>query len=77
MPHTQERTMATMTPTPTERHKVHHAIDTMRWAPAPRWEGTAGTKTRFAVYLVASVAAWIGIGLGVAAGIGGLTGMVG
>ncbi len=61
----------------TTEHPIHDTVEAMRWTPAPRWEGGVGAKTRFALYLVASMAAWVGIGMGIAAGIGGLTGLVG
>ncbi|MCV2396503.1 chemotaxis protein CheW [Actinotalea sp. M2MS4P-6] len=54
-----------------------HALNTVRWAPAPRWEGSAAKKTRFAAYLVGSMLAWIAIGLGASAALGGLVGLGG
>ena len=71
--------MATMTaPIPSStRHRTMHAIDTVRWAPAPRWEGSASSKSRYAAYLAGSVLAWIGIGIGLSAALGGLVGLGG
>jgi hypothetical protein len=62
----------------------HHVTDrradlvqTVRWAPAPRWEGTAAKKARYVAYLVGSMLAWVAIGLGAAAALGGLTSLAG
>ncbi len=71
--------MATLAPThqPSTHHRVRHTVDTVRWAPAPRWEGSASSRTRYAGYLAGSVVAWIAIGLGVSAALGGLLGLGG
>lgn len=58
-----------------ERH--HDVVRTMRWAPAPRFEGTAAQKARYVAYLAGSMLAWVAVGLGISAALGALTGLAG
>lgn len=52
-------------------------VRTIRWAPAPRFEGTAAQKARYVAYLAGSMLAWVAAGLGISAALGGLTSLVG
>jgi hypothetical protein len=54
------------------RVRVRKAVETLRWAKAPYWEGDAAHKARFVAYVAGSVVGWTGLGLAVAAGMGAL-----
>ncbi len=70
--------MATTTLNPhPAANRAWHTLETVRWAPAPRWEGGPAEKTRYAAYLVGSMLAWIAVGFGISAALGGLTGLAG
>ncbi|WP_246117323.1 chemotaxis protein CheW [Cellulomonas composti] len=49
------------------RVRVRHAVETVRWAPAPRWEGSFADRMRFVAYLGGSMVAWTLAGVGAAA----------
>ena len=63
--------------TPATGSRVAHLVDTVRWAPAPRFEGDAAHKWRFVGYIGGSMLAWTAAGLLLAAGIGRLIGLLG
>ncbi|WP_019135424.1 hypothetical protein [Cellulomonas massiliensis] len=63
-------TMTARTVSP--RVRVRKAVDTLRWAKAPYWEGDAAHKAGFVAYVAVSVVAWTVLGLAVAAGLGAL-----
>ncbi|HEY3438432.1 MAG TPA: hypothetical protein VGK35_12165 [Actinotalea sp.] len=44
-------------------HSLRLAARWVRERPAPRWEGGAGGKARFAGHLALSVVGWLGLGL--------------
>lgn len=56
--------------------RVRALVDTVRWAPAPRFEGSVADRWRFVAYLGGSMVAWTVAGLGVTAAIGRLAGLV-
>lgn len=60
-----------------ETTRQRDVLQTLRWAPAPRWEGTAAHKARYVAYLGGSMIAWVAIGLAAAAALGGLTSLAG
>ena len=67
--------MATLAPVrPITVHRTRTVVDTVRWAPAPRWEGGAASKSRYVAYLAGSLAAWVAVGLGLSAAIGAALG---
>jgi hypothetical protein len=72
--------MSAVTPTfssiPLSR-RVADLLETVRWAPAPRWGSTAAEHGRFAVYLVGSMLAWTLIGVGSGALLGQALGLIG
>ncbi|MDC7120493.1 chemotaxis protein CheW [Cellulomonas fimi] len=55
--------------------RVRALVDTVRWAPAPRFEGTAAHRWRFVAYLGGSMLAWTVVGLAVTAGLGRVLGL--
>ncbi len=52
--------------------RVRRFVETVRWAPAPRFEGSAGRRAAFVGYLVGSMVAWVLLGVGVSALLGAL-----
>ena len=62
--------MSAVTHTPSSMQpsrRVADLIETVRWAPAPRWGRGTAEHGRYVVYLVGSMLAWIVVGLGSAA----------
>lgn len=59
-------TLPTMRPS----RRFAELLETVRWAPAPRWGGTAAEHGRYVVYLAGSMLAWTLIGVGGAALLG-------
>ena len=57
-------------PAPSLSTRVSRVLETVRWAPAPRWGTSAGEHVAYSVYLVGSMLAWIIVGLGVSAALG-------
>ena len=57
-------------PAPSLSTRVSRVLETVRWAPAPRWGSTAAEHGTYVVYLVGSMLAWIAVGLGVSAALG-------
>lgn len=52
--------------------RVRRFVETVRWAPAPRFEGSAARRLAFVGYLVGSMVAWVLMGVGVSALLGAL-----
>jgi len=52
------------------RTRLRHLTETVRWAPAPYFEGSVRQRVRYVGYLLGSVLAWTVAGLLVAAAIG-------
>ncbi len=52
--------------------RVRRVVETFRWAPAPRFAGTAADRVRFVGYLVGSMVGWTAAGVGVAALLGAI-----
>lgn len=52
------------------RTRLRHLNETVRWAPAPWFEGSVRQRARYVGYLLGSVLAWTVAGLLVAAAIG-------
>ncbi len=52
--------------------RVRRVVETVRWAPAPRFAGSAADKTRFVVYVAGSMVGWTAAGLGIAALLGAI-----
>ncbi|SFK12661.1 chemotaxis protein CheW [Cellulomonas sp. KH9] len=52
------------------RTRVRHVVDTVRWAPAPYFEGSVRQRVRYVAYLLGSVLAWTVGSLAVLAVIG-------
>lgn len=72
--------MAATTLTPVHRStdaRAREIVNAIRFAPAPRWEGPASKRSRYVAYLLGSMLAWTAAGLGIAAALGGLTGLAG
>lgn len=46
--------------------------ETVRWAPAPRFEGSAARRWAFVGYVAGSMLAWTVVGVAVAAALGAL-----
>lgn len=44
--------------------ELRELVETVRWAPAPRWGLTPREHVRYSVYLLGSIVAWTVIGLG-------------
>ena len=57
-------------PAPSLSTRVSRVLETVRWAPAPRWGSTDAEHGTYVVYLVGSMLAWIVVGLGVSAALG-------
>jgi hypothetical protein len=57
-------------PAPSLSNRFSRVLETVRWAPAPRWGSTAAEHGMYVVYLVGSMLAWIVVGLGVSAALG-------
>ena len=58
--------------TPALGMRLRRFVETVRWAPAPRFEGSVGRRLAFVGYLVGSMVAWVLIGIGVSALLGAL-----
>ncbi len=52
------------------RTRLRHLVETVRWSPAPYFEGSARQRLRYVGYLLASVLAWTVGSLVVLAAIG-------
>lgn len=52
------------------RTRVRHLNETVRWAPAPYFEGSARQRLRYVGYVLGSVLAWTVGGLVVVAALG-------
>ncbi len=50
--------------------RLRRGLHAMRWAPAPRFEGSASNRWRFVGYVAVSMVAWTLIGFGIAAALG-------
>ena len=59
-------------PAPSLSTRLSRLLETVRWAPAPRWGSTAAEHVAYGVYLVGSMLAWIVIGVGAAAALGAI-----
>lgn len=51
------------------RARLRHLGETIRWAPAPRFEGTARDRWRYVAYLAGSMLLWTALTLVVVAGL--------
>ncbi|UZN03844.1 chemotaxis protein CheW [Cellulomonas sp. S1-8] len=52
------------------RTRLRHLAETVRWAPAPYFEGSARQRLRFVGYVLGSMLAWTVGGLVVLAAVG-------
>jgi len=54
--------------------RVRKLVETVRWAPAPRFEGSLGRRLAFVGYVAGSMVAWVLVGVGLSALLGALVG---
>ncbi|AEI13519.1 MULTISPECIES: hypothetical protein [Cellulomonas] len=60
-------------PTPSSRAmRVRRFVEMVRFAPAPRFEGSAAHRWAFVGYVAGSMLAWMALGLAVSALLGAL-----
>ncbi|MBT0993688.1 chemotaxis protein CheW [Cellulomonas sp. DKR-3] len=52
--------------------RLRSLVETVRWAPAPRFEGTPTRRWLFVAYLAGSMLAWTLAGVAIAAALGAL-----
>ncbi|MET0789401.1 MAG: chemotaxis protein CheW [Cellulomonas sp.] len=57
--------------------RIADLLETVRWAPAPRWGHSAAEHGRYVAYLAGSMLAWTLIGVGGAALLGQALGLLG
>ena len=71
--------MTTITPTPSIDLSARAAdlLETVRWAPAPRWGRSVGEHGRYVAYLAGSMLAWTLVGVGSAALLGAFLNLLG
>jgi len=59
-------------PAPSLSMRTNRLVETVRWAPAPRWGSSAAEHGTYVVYLVGSALAWITVGLLASAALGAI-----
>jgi len=64
-------------PTIRPSRRLAELLETVRWAPAPRWGHSAAAHGRYVAYLGGSMLAWTLVGVGGAALLGQTLGLVG
>ncbi|WP_087508153.1 chemotaxis protein CheW [Cellulomonas iranensis] len=52
------------------RARLRHLVETVRWAPAPYFEGAARQRLGYVAYVLGSMLAWTAVSLGVLALVG-------